>query len=263
MFLAAALERAVAVYASDVVRPCGALSHPRPNRAGAARQFVATLSHRWRDEACYIFAMAAVRSLAVAALALACAGGTASARDRSSVFAYDDADGAVRLTNLPERGRTATFVVALLGSDEDNAARFGAASPRMAPPEVARLVDDVAPAYDLDPKLLLAVIATESGFRASAVSPKGAKGLMQLMPATAVRLGVLEPFDPEQNVRGGARYLNELLRRFGNDLRLALAAYNAGEDAVMRYGRKVPPYPETQQYVSRVLGRYEALARLP
>jgi soluble lytic murein transglycosylase-like protein len=262
MFLAAALERAVAVYASDAVRPCGALSHPRQNRAGAARQFVATLSRRGRDKACYTFAMAAVRSLAVAVLVLASAGGTASARDRSSVFAYDDADGAVRLTNLPERGRTATFVVALLGSDEDSAARFGAAGPRMAPPEVARLVDDVAPAYGLEPKLLLAVIATESGFRAGAVSPKGAKGLMQLMPATAVRFGVRDPFDPEQNVRGGARYLNQLLRLFGNDLRLALAAYNAGEDAVMRYGRAVPPYPETQQYVTRVLGRYDALAQL-
>jgi len=250
------------VYASEVVRPCGALSHLRRHRTGAARQFVAARHPRSQDEACYTFTMAAVRPLAVAVLALACAAGTTPARDTSAVFAYGDADGALTLTNLPQRGRTATFVVALLNSDEDTTARFGAAGPRMAPPEVARLVDDVAPAYGLEPKLLLAVIATESGFRAGAVSPKGAKGLMQLMPATAVRFGVRDPFDPEQNVRGGARYLNQLLRLFGNDLRLALAAYNAGEDAVMRHGRSVPPYPETQQYVTRVLGRYDALAQL-
>jgi soluble lytic murein transglycosylase-like protein len=85
---------------------------------------------------------------------------------------------------------------------------------------------------------------------------------MQLMPATARRLGVADPFDPEQNVRGGARYLVELLRLFNDDLRLALAAYNAGENAVLRAGRAVPPYPETREYVARVLERYRALRAL-
>jgi soluble lytic murein transglycosylase-like protein len=85
---------------------------------------------------------------------------------------------------------------------------------------------------------------------------------MQLMPATARRLGVTDPFDPEQNVRGGARYLTELLRMFNDDMRLALAAYNAGENAVLRHGRVIPPYPETRQYVARVMERYTALRAL-
>ena len=85
---------------------------------------------------------------------------------------------------------------------------------------------------------------------------------MQLMPATARRLGVVDPFDPEQNLRGGARYLTELLRMFDNDMRLALAAYNSGENAVLRHGRAIPPYPETHQYVARVMERYKALQAL-
>jgi|OpeIllAssembly_1097287.scaffolds.fasta_scaffold21643_2 hypothetical protein len=202
------------------------------------------------------------RLAGVVALTLATLGSGTFARDRNAVFAYGEGDGAVTLTNLPQSGRTALFVVALLAHDDDVITGLGAANSRMAPPDVARLVDVVAPSYGLEPALLLAVISAESGFRSKAVSPKGAQGLMQLMPATARRLGVRDPFDPEQNVRGGARYLNQLLRLFGNDLRLALAAYNAGEDAVMRHGRSVPPYPETQQYVTRVLGRYDALARL-
>jgi hypothetical protein len=202
------------------------------------------------------------RLAGVIALALAAFGSGSFARDRNTVFAYGEGDGAVTLTNLPQTGRTALFVVALLGHDDALVAGLGAANSRMAPPDVARLVDAVALSYGLEPALLLAVISAESGFRSKAVSPKGAQGLMQLMPATARRLGVRDPFDPEQNVRGGARYLNELLRLFGNDVRLALAAYNAGEDAVMRHGRAIPPYPETRQYVTRVLSRYDALAPL-
>jgi soluble lytic murein transglycosylase-like protein len=120
----------------------------------------------------------------------------------------------------------------------------------------------VAPSTGLEPQLLVAVISTESGFRAKAVSAKGAQGLMQLMPATARRLGVTDPFDPEQNVRGGARYLTELLRLFNGDLPLALAAYNAGENAVLKHGRAIPPYPETRQYVARVMEKYNALRSL-
>lgn len=198
-----------------------------------------------------------VRAAGVALLA--CCALSALARD--TVFAYRDGDESVLLTNLPEPGRTALFTVALFRED-DAAARLQRTGPRMAPPEVARLVDTVAPSSGLEPQLLLAVISAESGFRAKAVSPKGAQGLMQLMPATARRLGVTDPFDPEQNVRGGARYLTELMRMFNDDLRLALAAYNAGEGAVMRYGRAVPPYPETRQYVARVMERYQALRSL-
>jgi len=112
--------------------------------------------------------------------------------------------------------------------------------------------------YGLDPALLAAVAAVESGFDAAAVSHKGAQGLLQLMPATARRFGVLDSFDPDQNVEGGARYLGWLLERFSGDEELALAGYNAGEGAVDRY-RGIPPYPETEQYVVRVLTRAASL----
>jgi soluble lytic murein transglycosylase-like protein len=111
----------------------------------------------------------------------------------------------------------------------------------------------------LDPALLYAVITQESGGNPGEVSSKGAKGLMQLMDGTARELGVGNSFDPRQNILGGARYLRQMLDRFGGDLRLALAAYNAGPGAVERHGA-VPPFAETQQYVNRVLehyGRYQ------
>src|SRR5437588_8238280 len=111
----------------------------------------------------------------------------------------------------------------------------------------------------LDPVLLYAQMHTESSFRRMAVSPKGARGLMQLMPGTAARFGVSNIFDPRQNIEGGARYVRFLLDTFGGDVRLALAGYNAGEGAVMRYGNRVPPYSETQEYVRRISERYELM----
>lgn len=120
----------------------------------------------------------------------------------------------------------------------------------------AQLIDATAQHVAVHPALLRAVIAAESAFDPQAVSAKGAQGLMQLRPATAHRYGVTRPFDPAENVRGGARYLHDLLKRYRNDLELALAAYNAGENAVDRYGGRIPPYPETQQYVPTVLRWY-------
>jgi soluble lytic murein transglycosylase-like protein len=122
------------------------------------------------------------------------------------------------------------------------------------------LIDDVARRAELQPALLCAVIAIESAFDPRAVSRKGAQGLMQLRPATAKRYGVQRPFDPAENVRGGAGYLKDLLKRYGNDLELALAAYNAGEDAVDRHGRTIPPFAETQAYVPAVLALYRELS---
>jgi len=113
----------------------------------------------------------------------------------------------------------------------------------------------IASEHGLDPALVLAIVATESAFNPHARSPKGALGLMQLMPDTARRLGVADPLDPEANLRGGVRYLSMLLDMF-DDLSLALAAYNAGEAAVIRHGRSIPPYPETLAYVPKVMRHY-------
>jgi soluble lytic murein transglycosylase-like protein len=122
--------------------------------------------------------------------------------------------------------------------------------------DLERLAEEAARRHGLDPALVRAVVAVESGFQPGAVSPKGAQGLMQLMPATARELGVADPFDAAANLDGGSRYLRSLLARYAGDLPKALAAYNAGMGAVARHGG-VPPYAETRRYVQKVLGRYQ------
>jgi len=118
-------------------------------------------------------------------------------------------------------------------------------------------IRDVATRYFLEPELLHAVIQAESAYNPNARSPKGAVGLMQLMPATAERYGVFDRADPESNIEGGSRYLRDLLDMFNGDKNLALAGYNAGENAVKRYGYQIPPYRETQNYVKIVMGLYQ------
>jgi soluble lytic murein transglycosylase-like protein len=122
--------------------------------------------------------------------------------------------------------------------------------------DLRELAAAAARRHGLEPGLVMAVVSVESGFRPEAVSPKGARGLMQLMPKTAEALGVEDAFDPAQNLDGGARHLGELLTAYGGDLTRALAAYNAGEGAVLRHGG-VPPYRETRAYVRKVLERYQ------
>jgi soluble lytic murein transglycosylase-like protein len=114
----------------------------------------------------------------------------------------------------------------------------------------------------VDPVLIYSIMHQESSFKRGAISPKGARGLMQLMPGTAARFGVTNIFDPRQNIEGGTRYMRFLLDSFNGDVSLALAGYNAGEGAVLKYGRRVPPYRETQEYVRRIGQRY-ALMRDP
>jgi len=123
----------------------------------------------------------------------------------------------------------------------------------------AELVNQAAQSAAVDPDLLHAVMAVESGYNPAAISPRGARGLMQLMPDTARQFGVTDPHDPGQNILAGARYLGQLLKVFDQEIPLALAAYNAGPGAVQRHGRKIPPYAETQTYVPRVLARYRNL----
>jgi soluble lytic murein transglycosylase-like protein len=111
----------------------------------------------------------------------------------------------------------------------------------------------------VDPLLLYSIMHQESSFKARAMSYKGARGLMQLMPGTAARFGVSNIWDPKQNIEGGARYMRFLLDMFSDDVRLALAGYNAGEGAVMKYGYQVPPYSETREYVRRIGNRYSII----
>jgi soluble lytic murein transglycosylase-like protein len=121
------------------------------------------------------------------------------------------------------------------------------------------IIEGAAKSAGVEPNLLRAVIAVESGFNSRAVSKSGAVGLMQLMPATAMRFGVFNRYDPLQNVRGGALYLGFLIKRFRQNVHLALAAFNAGEDAVDRSSGQIPPFIETLEYIPKVLKIYQAL----
>jgi hypothetical protein len=122
--------------------------------------------------------------------------------------------------------------------------------------ELDGLIKRTGARYGVDPYLIFCVMEQESQFNSRAVSPKGARGLMQLMPGTARRFGVRNPHDPSQSIDGGTRYLKELMGMFGGRTELVLASYNAGEGAVMRYGHRVPPYAETRNYVRRIGSRY-------
>lgn len=123
---------------------------------------------------------------------------------------------------------------------------------------IENLIEKYAQKNNLDPDFIKAVVKQESGFNPDATSKCGAMGLMQLMPQTAKGLGVVDAYDPEQNIEGGVKYLKSMLNRFNNDPKLALAAYNAGPGAVQKYG-DIPPYKETQNYVKNILASYEAI----
>jgi soluble lytic murein transglycosylase-like protein len=179
-------------------------------------------------------------------LFVACATPVAHAQ----IYAGHDANGGVVLSNF----RTALTDQLVIAAPVDPTAAPPA--PSVAPDhQFGSLIHKVAQEASLSPHLLQAVIAVESGFDARAVSHKGALGLMQLMPQTAQRFGVQDPFDPVQNLTGGAAYLKSLLQRFDGNLELALAAYNAGEAAVIKAGYRIPPFAETRAYVPRVLAR--------
>lgn len=130
-------------------------------------------------------------------------------------------------------------------------------------PAIDQLIRANGERFGIDPYLVFLVIEKESRFRTRAVSPKGAMGLMQLMPGTARRLGVRRPFDPAENIRGGTKYLRELMDMFDGKVNLVLASYNAGEGAVLKYGRNVPPYRETRDYVRTIGKRYGLSGRQP
>jgi Zn-finger nucleic acid-binding protein len=146
----------------------------------------------------------------------------------------------------------------LKGDPEETAARAGRRERRWTTgrPQLDALIRQNGARYGVDPYLIFCVMEQESHFNAGAVSPVGARGLMQLMPGTAARFGVRRVHDPAQNIAGGTRLLKQLLGRFNGRVELVLASYNAGEGAVIKYGHRVPPYRETRDYVRRISGRY-------
>ncbi|MEX0960063.1 MAG: lytic transglycosylase domain-containing protein [Burkholderiales bacterium] len=191
------------------------------------------------------------------------AGGFSALPLSADIYRHVDADGVVHYTNVPpdsrfkvhrQVGEKPSAVAATLASE----VRYFTARDRK---RYDRHIRAAARAHRLEPALIHAIISAESAYNPFARSRKGATGLMQLMPETAKRYGVKNLLDPAQNIRGGARYLRDLMDLFDNDLQLALAAYNAGENAVLRAGRRVPPYPETMIYVPRVMNYYQRYRR--
>jgi soluble lytic murein transglycosylase-like protein len=172
-----------------------------------------------------------------------------------------DADGIKHYTDVPDNNRYKLLV--LSPRDMTQSGQYYDQSLMARATQYDSIIENAAVSASVEPNLLRAVIVVESGFNSRAVSKRGAVGLMQLMPATATRFGVSNPYDPKQNVHGGARYLKFLIDRFGQDIRLALAAYNAGEEAVDRNGGRIPPFTETMAYVPRVLKIYRMLAEQP
>ncbi len=167
----------------------------------------------------------------------------------AEIYRRADASGVVYYSNIP--------LSLLLGTTSRS---------QRTPASFREMITTTALQHGVDSRLVEAVVAVESNFNPWAVSPKGAMGLMQLMPETAQRYAVHDPFDPRQNIAGGTRYLRDLLHRFGGDLPQTLAAYNAGETAVVKH-RGIPPYRETREYIHKVLtrsgARQSALPRSP
>ena len=187
----------------------------------------------------------------------------------ADIYSFKDENGVVHFSNMPDDKRYK------LVRREAGSAPAPAAAPAVAtaanlymPAEESirrftPIIDSASRLHGVDAALIHAVISAESGYNPSALSKAGAMGLMQLMPQTAKRYGVTNIMDPVQNITGGVRYLRDLLAMFNGNLELAIAAYNAGENAVIKYGNKIPPYAETVQYVPKVLGFYRKFQSRP
>jgi soluble lytic murein transglycosylase-like protein len=185
--------------------------------------------------------------------------GVTAAPAFADIYSFKDERGVVHFTNItPSDAR-----YKLIRREAGNPSPVPAASgrPVYMPSQAtiqrfSNIIDAAAQLHGVDSALVHAVISAESGYNPGALSKAGARGLMQLMPATAQRYGVQNIMDPSENIHGGTKYLKDLLEMFQGNMELAVAAYNAGENAVIRYGHKVPPYAETVNYVPKVLGFY-------
>ena len=177
----------------------------------------------------------------------------------ADIYSYKDERGVVHFTNIPQGDKRFKLVRKEEGTS-DYARSAGAPQYSLPSAEAIKkyspLVSSIAHSMGVDVALVHAVISAESGYNPVAVSRAGARGLMQLMPETAKRYGVTNIHDPVENITGGVRYLRDLLMMFNGNMELAIAAYNAGENAVIRAGNRIPPYAETVQYVPKVIGFY-------
>jgi hypothetical protein len=202
------------------------------------------------------------RTLTCSAAVLAAAFTLGPEPARADIYSFTDERGVVHFTNMPHLDRRYKLIRREAGSFVPRSGQAWMPSEA----DIRRfsnIVETAAKSHGIEPALVQAVITAESGFNPKALSRKGASGLMQLMPDTARRYGVRDIFDPTQNIHGGVRYLKDLLALFNGDLRLALAGYNAGENAVIRAGNRIPPYPETQNYVPKVIDIYHRFRARP
>ncbi len=172
---------------------------------------------------------------------------------RADIYKQIDENGVIYYSDVPHWGKTSEVIKDRVEKSSNYHISTKSASTEKL--DFHDIINEKAAMYDIDPSLIKAVIKAESNWDCRAVSRKGAMGLMQLMPSTAVEMNVRDPFDPEENIEGGVKYLKHLLERFKGDLILALAAYNAGPTTVEKYGY-IPPIAETKQYVQKVLNNY-------
>ncbi|MFO0115527.1 MAG: transglycosylase SLT domain-containing protein [Betaproteobacteria bacterium] len=190
---------------------------------------------------------------------LACVGLLLPAVSSANIYSFTDENGVTHFSNLPHLDKRYKLVYRIFDSLKTRPNAWTPNFPKSI--DIGKLVpviDNAARTHGVDPRLVHAVIRAESGYNDRAQSNKGALGLMQLIPATAERMGVKDPFDPIENIFGGTRYLSQLIRMFNGDIELALAGYNAGENAVIKHGNRIPPYAETQAYVPKVMAFYRS-----
>ncbi|MGH8549899.1 MAG: transglycosylase SLT domain-containing protein [Methylococcales bacterium] len=181
----------------------------------------------------------------------------------ADIYKLVDENGRVTFTNMPLKKipEGAEYTLVLKSLIRPRKREFGpvrSIGNHRSPKRYEPIILSAAQRHNVDPRLIRAVIRAESSYNPNATSHKGAVGLMQLMPQTADRYGVTDREDPDQNINGGAEYLSDLISLFSSDIRLAVAAYNAGEQNVIKYGNRIPPFKETQQYVAKVMKFYRS-----